>query len=123
MDSKGAVSWLSIFTSSSTLVCCALPALLVAIGAGAALSSLVAAVPQIVWLSEHKIALFVIAGAMLIAAWSLQRRARELACPSDPVLAAACATTKDYSKTIFVTSIVIYLVGAFFAFAAPMLLI
>lgn len=36
-------SVLSLFASSSTLVCCALPALLVALGAGAALSSLVLA--------------------------------------------------------------------------------
>ena len=47
-------SAVSLFASSSTLVCCALPALLVAVGAGAALSSLVSAVPQLVWLSEHK---------------------------------------------------------------------
>ena len=45
----------SLFASSSTLICCALPALLVALGAGAALSSLVSAVPQLVVLSEHKL--------------------------------------------------------------------
>lgn len=39
---------LSIATSSSTLICCALPALLVAIGAGATLAGLVTAVPQLI---------------------------------------------------------------------------
>ncbi|HSV45392.1 MAG TPA: hypothetical protein VLJ58_06335, partial [Ramlibacter sp.] len=67
--------WTSLATllaSSGTLVCCALPALLVALGAGAALSALVAAVPQLVWLSEHKEALFAFAGLMLAAGGALQ---------------------------------------------------
>jgi hypothetical protein len=54
----------SLFTSSGTLVCCALPALLVALGAGAALSSLVSAVPALVVLSEYKEAVFIFAGVM-----------------------------------------------------------
>ena len=122
MRSHATLSWLSVFTSGSTLVCCALPALLVAIGAGAALSGLVSAVPQIVWLSEHKVAVFGLSGAMLIVAGAMQWRARSvLACPPDRALAAACATTKDYSLWIWVASVAIYLVGIFFAFAAPLL--
>jgi hypothetical protein len=38
----------ALLASSGTLICCALPALLVAVGAVAALSSLVSAVPQLV---------------------------------------------------------------------------
>jgi len=53
---------LTILSSFSTLVCCALPAALVTIGAGAALASVVTAVPQLVWLSQHKIPLFGFAG-------------------------------------------------------------
>ena len=41
-------SMVSLFASSSTLLCCALPALLVALGARAALSTVVSAVPQLV---------------------------------------------------------------------------
>lgn len=124
MRPHAAASWLAVFTSGSTLVCCALPALLVAIGAGAALSGLVSAVPQLVWLSEHKEPLFAFAGAMLIAAGALQWRAhREGAnCPPDPALATACATTKDYSIRIYWFSVAIYLVGAFFAFGAQYVL-
>jgi hypothetical protein len=62
------VNIVSLFTSTSTLICCALPALLVAVGAGAALSSLVSAVPQLVWISEHKTPVFAFAGAMLLLA-------------------------------------------------------
>lgn len=123
MRAHSTLSWLSVFTSSSTLVCCALPALMVAIGAGAALSGLVSAVPQLVWLSEHKLPLFAIAGVLLAAAGALQWRARQaLACPADPELAASCETTKDISVVVWWISVAIYAVGAFFAFAAPLLI-
>ena len=113
MQPRAGLSWLSIFTSSSTLVCCALPALLVALGAGAALSSLVGAFPQIVWLSEHKVALFITAGAMLALVAALD-------CPADPQLAEACATAKDTSLIVYWVSLAIYTTGAFFAFVAPL---
>ncbi|HUQ25492.1 MAG TPA: hypothetical protein VM140_07460 [Burkholderiales bacterium] len=123
MRAHSTLSWLSVFTSGSTLVCCALPALLVAIGAGAALSGLVSAIPQLVWLSEHKGAVFGIAGLMLAGSGWLQWRSRKaLECPPDASLAAACATTKDVSLRVWLASVAIYLVGAFFAFAAPLLI-
>jgi hypothetical protein len=122
MRSHSALSWLSVFTSGSTLVCCALPALLVAIGAGAALSGLISAVPQIVWLSEHKVAVFGTAGVLLGVAGLMQWRALRAACPADATLAEACSTTKDVSFWVWVASVAIYLVGAFFAFGAPLLL-
>ena len=52
---------LTILSSFSTSRCCALPAALVSIGAGAALASVLTAVPQLVWLSEHNIPLFAFA--------------------------------------------------------------
>jgi Cu/Ag efflux protein CusF len=119
MSAKTTVSWLSIFTSSSTLVCCALPALLVALGAGAALSGLVSVFPQIVWLSEHKLVVFVVAGAMLVIAALMQWRARRMACPPDAALAAACALTRDKTPWVLGLSVALYLVGGFFAFVAP----
>jgi hypothetical protein len=123
MRSHSALSWLSIFTSSSTLVCCALPAMLVVMGAGAALSGFVSAVPQIVWLSEHKIAVFTSAGVMIACAGVLQWRARtRFECPADSDLGAACRTGKDVSIWVWWVSVVLYTVGAFFAFAAPRLL-
>ena len=46
---------LSLFASAGTLVCCALPALFVTLGAGAALAGLVGEFPQLVWLSTYKL--------------------------------------------------------------------
>ena len=47
-------AFLSLFTSTGTLICCALPALLVSIGAGAVMAGLIEAVPQITWLGKNK---------------------------------------------------------------------
>lgn len=116
------VTWFSIFTSASTLLCCALPALLVALGAGAALATVVGAVPQIVWVSENQTLVFVGAGAMLAVAGYLQYRARFLPCPVDPGLAAACSRQRRVSNVIYFVSLAIYATGVSFAVLAPYLL-
>jgi len=112
---------LSIFTSSSTLICCALPALLVTVGAGATLAGLVSAVPQLVWLSAHKGLVFGLAGAMLGVAGVLQYRARFAPCPADPRLAAACTRTRRISLGVYGLSLAIYAIGVVFAFLLPRL--
>lgn len=114
-------SVLSLFASSSTLVCCALPALLVALGAGAALSSLVSVFPQVVWLSEHKEGLFAFAGLAMVAAGWLQWRNRTAPCPTDPALRNACLRTRKTSWRLYVFSLVLYVVGGWFAFVQPWL--
>ncbi len=121
MKPHATVSWLSVFASTGTLVCCALPALLVALGAGAALSGLLVHLPQLVWLSEYKLPLFGFAGAMLAAAGALQWRARQLACPPDAGLAAACSTVRDGSLWVYGVSVLVYVTGFFFAFVLPWL--
>lgn len=111
----------SLFATSSTLVCCAIPAILVALGAGAALSSLVSVFPQVVWLSEHKEGLFVFAGLAMLASGWLQWRNRTAPCPVDPALRDACLRTRKVSARVYVFSAGCYLVGAWFAFVQPVL--
>jgi hypothetical protein len=111
----------SLFTSSSTLVCCALPALLVALGAGAVMSSLVSLFPQLVWLSENKEALFIGAGVMLGASGVLQWRSRSAPCPIEPTQRAACLQTRKVSFRVYALSLVVYAVGGWFAFVQPWL--
>jgi hypothetical protein len=113
-------NWASLFTSASTLICCALPALLVSIGAGAALSTLVSNVPQLIWISEHKPLVFGFAGVMLVLAGFMQWRARNAPCPADARLAAVCKQTRKNALVVYYISVLIYLVGAGFAFIAPM---
>jgi hypothetical protein len=111
----------SLFASSSTLVCCAIPAFLVTLGAGAALSSLVSIFPQVVWLSEHKEALFGFAGLMMIGSGTLQWRNRSAPCPIDPALRDACLKTRKTASTAYAASVVLYFIGGWFAFLQPWL--
>ncbi len=112
------LAFLSLFASASTLLCCALPALFVVLGFGAAFAGLVGNVPQLIWLSEHKLWLFGIGGVLLLLAGALQWRARSQSCPVDPTLVQACRTTRDWSAPIYFPSLALYLVGGFFAFIA-----
>ncbi|SDK37770.1 hypothetical protein SAMN05192566_1130 [Methylophilus rhizosphaerae] len=114
------VNLLSLFTSGSTLICCALPATLVAIGSVATLTSLISHFPQLIWISEHKPLVFGLAAIMLLLAGALQWRARLLPCPADAQLAALCMKTRRQSAWIYVLSVMLFLVGAFFAFVAPL---
>lgn len=122
-ESRGGLwsSLASLFASSSTLVCCAIPTLLVALGAGAALSSLVSIFPQVVWLSEHKEALFGFAGLMMIGSGVLQWRNRSAPCPIDPALRDACLKTRKTASIVYAASVVLYLIGGWFAFVQPWL--
>jgi len=116
------LSLLSLFSSGGTLICCALPALLVSFGAGAVMASVVSSVPQIVWFSEHKLGVFIFAGMMLSISGFLQWKARSLPCPSDKELAELCNKTRVNSLRVYFFSVCIFLIGGFMAFVAPWLI-
>lgn len=112
---------LSLFTSGSTLICCALPATMVAIGSAATLTSLVSHFPQLIWISEHKVLVFSLAGAMLVITGYLQWQVRNAPCPADLSLAVVCTKTRKSALMIYWISVAIFSLGAFFAFVAPYL--
>ena len=116
------ISLLTLFSSGGTLICCALPALLVSLGAGAVMASVVSSVPQIVWFSEHKLGVFIFAGVMLAISGLLQWQARSLPCSSDKLLAELCNKTRVNSLRIYVFSVCVFLIGGFMAFIAPWLI-
>lgn len=116
------LSLLSLFTSGGTLICCALPALLVSLGAGAVMASVVSSVPQIVWFSEHKLGVFIFAGMMLSISGFLQWKARFLPCPSDKDLAELCNKTRVNSLRVYFFSVSVFFIGGFMAFVAPWLM-
>lgn len=109
---------LSLLTSLGTLVCCALPALLVTLGAGATLAGLVSAAPQLIWLSAHKNIVFAVAAVLLAAAGALQWRNRHAPCPIDPAQARACKILRRAGWWLWGLSLALYLTGFFFAFVA-----
>ena len=120
IKSSKLVNYLSLFTSSGTVLCCALPALLVSVGAGAALSSLITVFPQLAILSIYKIPIFIGAFIMLIIAGVLQYRSRGLPCPADKKQAYACMQTRKVSMIIYFTSVGIFIIGLLFAFIIPL---
>ncbi|KJS37149.1 MAG: hypothetical protein VR74_09920 [Hyphomonas sp. BRH_c22] len=114
-------AFLSLFTSTGTLVCCALPALLVSLGAGAVMAGLIEAVPQITWLGRNKALVFGIAGTMIALSGASQWHARSLPCPIDPAAARACTRARRMSWIVWWISLAAFLIGGFFAFFAASL--
>ncbi len=111
----------ALLASSATLVCCVLPALLVAVGAGAALTSLVTAVPQLVWLSEHKPLVFGIAFALMTISGVALWYGRALTCPVDPDAARSCQRLRRISALLYGLALMTLLLSVTFAFVLPAL--
>jgi hypothetical protein len=109
----------ALLASSATLVCCVLPAVLVALGAGAALAGLVTAVPQLVWLSEHKPLVFTVAGVLLALSGTTLWVGRRAPCPADPSLARSCQRLRRISLILYSVASISFLLGATFAFLLP----
>jgi hypothetical protein len=103
-------SWLVLFASSTTLVCCALPILLVSIGLGAVSASLFASLPFLVTMAQYKAWMFAGSGGVLVlAAWLLFRPGR--ACPADPDLAEQCEKAHRWNKRFYWVSVGIWVAG------------
>jgi hypothetical protein len=77
--------------------------------------------PQVVWLSEHKETLFGFAGLMMVGSGALQWRNRSAPCPINPALRDACLKTRKTAITLYAVSVVIFLIGGWFAFVQPWL--
>jgi uncharacterized membrane protein len=119
LNSSKKIAFLSLFTSTGTIVCCALPAFFVAIGAGAALSSFISVFPEIVWISKYKNYVFLVATILIVVAGFLQYKARQLPCPADKLLAGQCMRARRVSAITYLVSVVILLIGFLFAYLIP----
>ncbi len=113
---KSLIAFVSLFTSMSTLLCCALPALFVVLGLGATFAGLIGGFPQLIWISEHKGIIFGTGAVLLALGGALQMQAMRLSCPIDPELATSCQTTRDWSTWVYFVSLALYLIGFGFAF-------
>jgi hypothetical protein len=115
------VAFGTLLASTTTLLCCVLPAVLVSVGAGAVLVGLVSAFPQLIWLSEHKALVFGIAGVLLAISGVMIWHARRLPCPVDPVAARSCTRLRRLSAWLYGVSLAAFAAGAAFAFLLPAL--
>jgi mercuric ion transport protein len=124
---SGLLSYLSLFSSLGTLLCCALPSLLVLFGLGATVASVLSEVPWLVTMSRHKHWVFIVAGTLIsvnfvyVYAIAPKLQMRSGACdPNDP---AACQTASRFSRVVLWCSALLYLVGFFSAYLLGPLLV
>lgn len=117
--SSSLLSYISLFTSVGTLLCCALPSLLVLAGLGASVASTLSSLPWLVSLSRHKQWIFAISGVLVALSflnmYYTVPHLKANACMPDN--RSACADASKFSKTLLWFSAVIYAVGLFTAYA------
>jgi mercuric ion transport protein len=112
------LSYFSLFTSVGTLLCCALPSLLVLAGLGASVASTLSALPWLVTLSRHKQWTFTVSGTLIalgfFSTYYLAPRLKAKACASDNP--SACADASKLSKALLWFSGAVYVIGFFSAY-------
>jgi hypothetical protein len=120
--------YVSLFSSLGTLLCCALPTLLVSLGLGATVATVLTAAPWLVTLSHHKVWVFVLAGGLIAANFvyvyaigpRLRRNNNVQACEPDD---ATCGAASRFSRIVLWFSAGVYGVGFFTAYIlGPLLL-
>lgn len=110
------VAFLTLFTSTGTLLCCALPAALSVIAGTAAVGSLVSVFPWLIPLSQNKGWIFLGAGGLIFVSAVLTFRPKgKVACALSG--GKGCEQANKFSKVILGCSIVIYGIGLFMAYA------
>src|SRR6202051_3808081 len=112
------LSYFSLFTSLSTLLCCALPSLLVLFGLGASVASMLSFMPWLVTLSHYKQWTFSISGTLIalsfVNMYYVSPRIRAKQCSADDP--SACEEASKLSKVLLWVSAGIYSVGVFVAY-------
>lgn len=110
------LSLLALFTSTGTLVCCALPALFVSLGMGAAVAALVSTAPWLVTLSRHKVWIFTGSGLLIAASFFLVHAVPRF--EKSPAVCDVPGTSRlqRFSRPTLWASLVIYLIGICMAY-------
>ena len=113
------LGYFSLFSSVGTLLCCALPSVLVLAGLGATVASTLSALPWLVTLSHHKIWTFATSGILIGASfmnvyWFAPRLRTRSCSPDNPD---ACEEASRLSKIVLWLSAILYAIGFVVAFA------
>ena len=113
------LNYFSLFSSFSTLICCALPSVLVLLGMGTTVASLLSAAPWLVSLFRHKIWTFSIAGVLIAMSFVMiyliapRLRQGEACEAGDPT---TCVEVSRVSRAVLWGSAVIWSCGFFVAY-------
>lgn len=109
--------WAVLLTSLTTLLCCALPIVLVSLGFGAVWAAIYANFAVVGFIAQHKLWFFAGSAALIVlAAYALYRPGR--ACPAEPALAEQCRRADRWNRRLVLASGVIWLTGFAAAYLA-----
>ena len=114
------LQYLSLFTSFGTVICCALPSLLVVLGLGATVVSALTVMPWLITLSQHKLLVFAVSGGLIagnvlyVYILSPRLKTRGEACSVEAP--GACDTASQVSRALLWVSVTVYLIGFFVAY-------
>ena len=120
------LNYFSLFSSFSTLICCALPSVLVLLGMGTVVASVLSAAPWLVSFSRHKSWTFSIAGALIACSFVMtyaiapRLRGGERCDADDPN---TCMEVSKMSRVILWCSALIYAGGFFVAYLLGQILV
>ena len=114
-----AANFFSLIASSSTLICCALPSLLVVLGAGASFASLLTIFPFLIMLSQHKVTISLIALATIALAGFTHYKTARMPCPADPELGRACLQSRKRARVLYYVSVSIFVFATIFTYLVP----
>ena len=118
MNTKAA-NYFSLFASSSTLICCALPSLFVVLGAGASFASLLTVFPFLITLSQHKVAISLAALAGISLAGWLHYITARTPCPADPELGRQCLKARRQGRYVYFSSVGLFCFATVFTYIVP----
>ena len=110
---------ISLFASSSTLICCALPAVFIVIGAGATFASIISIFPFLVVISKYKVSITLVSLLILVFAGYINYRTYYLPCPADPELGRICLQTRKRSRSIYYFSVILFTFATVFTYLIP----
>ena len=100
--------WAALAATVGTLLCCVLPSLLVLAGLGTTVAALTSSVPGLVWLSQHKGWVFLVAGLVIAGS----RLYNERVAPRVVVQGASCPPALGrWTRRVWWLSVMLYAVG------------
>ena len=106
-------SWLAlimVLTTSTTLICCTLPIILIVLGLGSTLTAITLHFSGWIAFSENKFWLFLLSGLLILAThWTIYRQGR--VCPADPLLAKRCDRLMKWNRLLLKIAVCFWLIG------------
>lgn len=92
-------------------MCCALPSLLVMLGAGGVLAAVFSKYPQIGFIAEHSTLVFIIAGILIVLNTFLYFRKRNEPC--EITKKEACTKARVVQKYLLILTVAIYIIALY----------